>query len=251
MIAHELAHAIDPCYITKGPSDTSFKYPKGKTYEETQEFYPVPSLISCLRGENSVGARASMLEQTNTYGESSDLGWPPSPNVEDYREKSEIKVIKVSSDMGSTENSGDLVPNDQGDPVFSSFCNSDQINETVSDWWAAEVLTEYMADHHKDLKPRQFRNGYSNVFRGDCAGPPMLQNTGGHDHGAYYGSFAVHPPMKSRINNLLLVNPRIRKQMGCQGKHQKFVYCDGSSVPQDSTAPKIDYSGDQPTEAVQ
>src|SRR6185312_14211422 len=56
LIAHELSHSIDPCGATLGPSDFSFKYPRGGSEQQTEADYPIPGVIQCLRSNQSVGA---------------------------------------------------------------------------------------------------------------------------------------------------------------------------------------------------
>jgi hypothetical protein len=49
VIGHELAHAIDPCNIGKGPEDYRFQYSKTHDKTKLESEYPIPNLLSCLR----------------------------------------------------------------------------------------------------------------------------------------------------------------------------------------------------------
>jgi len=54
-LAHELSHAIDPCNI-EGPVGTGFQYTRPRNVGESEQEYPIPGLLSCLRDSKSVWA---------------------------------------------------------------------------------------------------------------------------------------------------------------------------------------------------
>lgn len=57
MIAHELAHGISPCGITKGPSDFTFKYSNPTDRKKSEQEFPFySSVLSCLRDKRSIQA---------------------------------------------------------------------------------------------------------------------------------------------------------------------------------------------------
>jgi hypothetical protein len=109
-----------------------------------------------------------------------------------------------------------------GQPVQPkpSFCNNDQITESFSDWMGAEILPQYIEKNYK-LTPEQYREGYANANRVNCwAYPDTSDNF----------NYEVHPAIGKRINKILLVNPKIRSQMGCPTKHPDNVYCDSEKA---------------------
>jgi hypothetical protein len=129
VIAHELAHSIDPCGITMGPSDYAFKY-KSTTLSEAENEFPFEGIPSCLRGQKSAKAVAFLN------------GAPMMP------------AQQLSEPIPA--------------PSSISFCNNDQLTESFSDWVSAEILPEYIQANHPKLSAQQKRFGYSNVWRGNC-----------------------------------------------------------------------------------
>ncbi len=139
IIGHELAHSIDPCRITYGPSDMGFKYKSTNDLKKMEQEYPFKNVIACLRDPKSVEAKPIYLpqkEQMNKYN--------------------------------SRSNEGGLV---EMTPEKPSFCNNDQMTESFSDWMGAEVLPSYIANNYK-LTSDQARDGYANAFRVMCWGYP-------------------------------------------------------------------------------
>jgi hypothetical protein len=191
-IAHELSHSIDPCRIQSGPEDFRFRYSDPEDVLKSETEYPVGGLIACLRRDDSIQAKISTPPKT-------DDGAPKQKPFETTR-----PAAKKAPTKDGTPKSQRL-----------AFCNQDQITESVPDWFAAEVLPEYMRRIHPKLTQDQFRLGYSNVWRGMCDG---LINLGG-------SYLDVHPTVEYRINRLVLVNPEVREQMGCPLKHPEFIHC--------------------------
>ncbi|MBC85563.1 MAG: hypothetical protein CL677_00165 [Bdellovibrionaceae bacterium] len=56
VIAHELAHSIDPCNIQRGPLSITPQYSR-KDIAQAETQYPITPLIKCLRNENSIAAK--------------------------------------------------------------------------------------------------------------------------------------------------------------------------------------------------
>ena len=208
-IAHELSHSIDPCNVAQGPADMGFKYSTQQDLKKMENEFPIKNVIQCLRDKRSIGAR--------NFGSGNDEGDSNSGGM-----------------MGMPYSNGNPVPNGYGmgsfngggkptsrEPKKASFCDGDQIGESFSDWMAVEVLPTYMEQNHK-LTTEQYRNGYANARRLICS----VQPDGSE-------SFGEHPPIENRINKIILVNPKVRAQMGCPLKHPENVYCD-SEKPLDS-----------------
>lgn len=199
VIAHELSHSVDPCNIGVGPSDYVFQYKGAKTREEAEEMFPFKGVVGCLRKPESLGAMF-MDQPGQMYGM-----LPPG---------------QVQPPMGGR-------PGPQNKPnevkQFKSFCYPiamDQINESFADWMATEILPDYISENYPNLTRQQLRNGYSNVWRGSCYMPNV--NMG---YGVSGPSFDFHPSPDKRSNGMILVHPKIRSQMGCEGQAEERIYC--------------------------
>lgn len=57
VIAHELAHSIDPCHIAVGNAENSIKYSSYGSFDVVNKEYPLKELVSCLRGSKSAKAQ--------------------------------------------------------------------------------------------------------------------------------------------------------------------------------------------------
>ena len=89
----------------------------------------------------------------------------------------------------------------------------DQITETFADWMGAETLAAYAATELARLTPQQKRMGFANAMRGFSFAPRS--------------GWEVHPNWDVRANRILMVNPEVRKQMGCVNPiPAPAVYCD-------------------------
>jgi len=188
VIAHEIAHSVDPCNVAVGPSDFSFNYPPNLSAKEAERKFPIGNFLSCLRKKNSVGAVASVIR-------------PP------------FSADSGGSGYGTMGYEYPKAPSSEPTgPKFDSFCANDQIGESFCDWLAMEVVPEYIAKKFPQLTQTQRRLGYSNMFRLMC----------GND--APFG-FDVHPAIEDRVNGLALVQPQIRRQMGCSESPSNRIYC--------------------------
>ena len=133
-IAHELAHSIDPCRMGGGPMEISKRsIANAKSDKEIENEYLRKNFISCFRSPASIGAKEFR---------------PIDPPVE-----------------GADE---DMIADD-----LNRLCHDDQINETISDWFAAEALAEYIPMRNARVRPplteAQVRTGVSNVYRTFCS----------------------------------------------------------------------------------
>lgn len=183
IIAHELAHGVSPCGITRGPSDYTFRYSEPRDQKKSEQEFPVGSVLTCLRGEKSIRAES-----------------------------------KPSS--GDDNQSTDTI-----------FCENDQIDESYADWMAAEILPDYIERNHSALSTEQKVLGFSNVFRGDCEIKDALETFSSLSK----KKFDVHPETSDRVNRILLAQPKVRTQMGCDAKMKDRVYCAGKSDHSNAT----------------
>jgi hypothetical protein len=183
VIAHELAHSIDPCNIAKGPSTVAIPY-SAKDLAGREAQFPFTGVISCLRSPDSVGAK--VFPPPPAFGGFTSSPYPmpaPGPGEDNF----------TPPPMPVT------VPD---------FCSNDQIGESFADWTAAEITPKYLKEKHPELTREQFRYGYSNIFRGMCS------NVNPASPGGMMGP-DVHPDVRLRANRIILASPEIRKQMGC------------------------------------
>lgn len=200
IIAHELAHAIDPCGITSGPSDFTVKA-QGANASQADKNHVLSNLLQCLRSGRSIGA----LSYQN---------------------------ILHSEFMGMLNGSTYAnVPTQAYDYCFKSPLTNgniagDQIVESFADWMAAEITPEYIDMQYtpkgssSTLTKDNFRIGYSNFGRALCT-DYLLEDT-------MEFSTDIHPNLKSRLNRILLANPKIRAQMGCpplDKNKTELLYC--------------------------
>lgn len=205
-IAHELTHSIDPCYIARGPEDMGFKYSNSQDLKKMESEYPIKNIIQCLRDSRSVGAQSSGLASPGVPVKTGPYG------------------ATIDADGYSAGGSGM-----QNQPVVKkSFCEGDQIGESVADWMAVEVLPKYIAENFK-LTTEQYRIGYANARRLICRLDREDTNHFGFDE---------HPTTENRINKIILVNPKVRAQMGCPEKHPEFIYCDSEKSLDSSNVQK-------------
>lgn len=189
IIAHEIAHSIDPCVLPMGlPARNQFGKNQNdeasKTVLDLDQQTPLKNLIFCLRNERSIGAKNITPEKPLT---------PP-----------------ASEGNPSAAGKSEKPP--------KSLC-ADQIGESFCDWMAAELISEFIKNNHK-LTTAQYINGYGNAFRPLCSSP----NTENSDQEP-----RRHPHTTDRIDKILLVNPSVRKDMGCPEEHSKNIYCTPNS----------------------
>ncbi|MBX3033895.1 MAG: hypothetical protein KF865_08215 [Bdellovibrionaceae bacterium] len=134
VIAHELSHSIDPCFIGYGPQDLGFKYQNKGATEKLEKQFPFRNVISCLRRSDSIGAKKAAGTFFAGYGHGHGA-------------------------VGSSDGTKRVEP--------EPFCDADQITESFSDWLAMEILPSYIEKNHK-LDQRQYQDGYANAYRMLC-----------------------------------------------------------------------------------
>lgn len=109
---------------------------------------------------------------------------------------------------------------EEGFPKHALYCFGDQTSESYSDWMAAQILPKYLSKSQPHLTTEQTKNGYANIAHSlECTQPKSEINFGGPV------SISAHPDSKGRMNNILMANPELRKQVGCYAKPEKPVYC--------------------------
>jgi hypothetical protein len=227
VMAHELSHSIDPCCITQGPSDFSFRFPEGGTRAEAEAAYPIQGVIACLRSDQSIKARAADQVPQIAPGAGGYGGYGNYGNYGNY-----------GGGMGG--GIGQSQPQPQTPQPFAGFCQNDQITESFADWMAAEITPEYIAKNYPKLTSEQSRFGYSNIWRGSCMDDATARQIAIAD---------PHPAQGDRSNRIILVQPKIRAQMNCPKMPPRgTVYCrppgsKNASVPVPEPTPKPDMEG--------
>ncbi len=197
MIAHELAHSIDPCKLGGDVNGGEFRaMSEADSDKAIEDRYLRKDFISCLRSPTSIGARSER---------------PLDPPRD-----SEIMVANG----------------------FNRFCQADQINESVADWFAAETLAAYIPHRNSKLKTSlsqaQVQSGMANVLRSFCSADFN------HDR----PKDDPHAPTVRRIDSIYLVQPKLRELMGCPKDLPGKRYCDVQnpasliSTPQQRSTPR-------------
>lgn len=179
LIAHEIAHSVDPCNLPWGMYDQERKLPSEMLEDkEIENQYLKENFLSCLRSDSSVGALSFRpdLDQLKREEEESPEG--------------EAKGAYANSTHRT--------------------CGTDQINESVSDWFAAETVARFI--EARKFSKAEAATGVSNIYRSMCVGESS--------------ELGVHPPMSKRLDSIFAAHPKIRVQMGCSPEHPKKKYCD-------------------------
>ncbi len=190
MIAHELAHSIDPCKLGGDVNGGEFRaMSESETDKVLENRYLRKDFISCLRSPTSINAKSDR---------------PPAP--------------PPGSDV--------MVANG-----LNRFCQDDQINESVADWFAAETLANYIPYRNsktgKSLSQAQIQSGMANVLRSFCSA----------DFNHDSPKDDPHAPTTRRIDSIYLAQPKLREMMGCPRDLPGKRYCDIQSPASLSGSP--------------
>jgi len=252
VMIHEITHALGPCAITIGPRDLTFEYSDYSDLAKMQAEYPLSSILTCLRAPNSVHAQRIDSEaktQETSKEKSSTEGTPAK------EQNSETKQAKSPPKQAASN------------PENNPFCftkhgkriqKTDQVEEAIPDWFAAELTPKFMAANY-ELSDKQYRIGYSNIFRPICENEQgsrnkivdqVLSEEDSKGEVERAKGFDIHPPLYKRLNNIFLAQPDVRAQMGCSPKHPKFIHCTGETGYQyqmgNEVGPSVD--GNRPAE---
>ena len=196
VMIHELAHSVDPCNIALGPSEAAFQYKESPKPE-------VPAIqtpVAVAQYFQNLTAYNLAMESQNPYHNL--IACLRSPN------SVEAKVLKSPQGQdGAKKNKAEEMP----------FCKNDQITEAVSDWYTFEILPQIMSHRRPNLTKEQLKYGYMNAWRGICNADEVRNP-----------ETDEHPSTRDRINKILLVQPQIRKDLGCQSR-PSAKYCDGNA----------------------
>lgn len=203
ILGHELAHAMDLCRSPLGQKSYS---PDQHPFSDKQP----RSLIQCLHSNgirhasdvDPVGSakRQRHLIESNFSGHVAQILNAP---VINWFTKGLAKAELKSQDFDSDHE------HCQG-PLGHS-----QMVEAVADQVGFEVQASFLKDYPPTAKeknsmgPRLF-----GMLLRDACGPELPQD-----------QFAVHPPARTRIERIALMQPEIRAALGCAG-HIKGLQCE-------------------------
>ncbi len=93
-------------------------------------------------------------------------------------------------------------------------CEHDQVNEGFADWFAAEIVPQFVAKRYPGATLKQKRAAYVNSLWRTCNDTSQQPQ---------------YPASELRGNALLAMNPLVREQLQCAKTHQ-YVYCDVPSL---------------------
>ncbi len=249
VIAHEMGHAVDPCgaacplhesaqgfqssysmvdvaALQGAPSSV---FAKGVGYEEN----PFREVLGCLAGEDSLRAPAAKLEDA-------------------------LKIIERELAL-TRERGGATAPLEQFKARLPSLyqhyagCNAlpghSRQQEAFSDWVAAEVMAlEPNASSLVDLAGMFFAHECPTVVpdaapqilqllqQNNCLPPEFAQAQASQLLPEVYqvgmglqqledAGRGAHPPAVERVNQLLRVQPQLRRNLGCSNESVSAVYC--------------------------
>lgn len=191
IITHELAHAIDPCNIQKGPRSLKFKYQTNNPENE----YPF-KILSCLRSKGSVQAYSPQVKIRNPLGLSILNRGGRSDNEED----------ELPSRTSWPQQQQDAAPHKH------HFCDhKDQIGESFSDWLGTEVLAKHITNDLSSSTRQQHIDGIASIWRPTCHD---LNGLGRSNLGKVGSS--PHPVLRDRLSHITLAHPVIRRHLGCK-----------------------------------
>ena len=221
-IAHELAHGIDPCALSRDYQNTSTPVNKGNGYQPIpSDSNPFASAVSCLQSSRSMGT---------------------SPNsFYDIRADVELQARRLQEEMGFTEDEVQAYiedemaqkgSTDQEIENCSDFEGSSKNREAFADWMAAEVMEQKInnlptAEQRKtaafEAQMIHLTNNCSNIqnlqkerMLNALQSSPQLRACYQERFGAGGAEITSHPPSAQRINRIYMTKPGIQKALGCK-----------------------------------
>lgn len=215
------------------PNRNIFKYCSGELLQSTSEFQIARTIGHELSHSiDPCGIAYGPADMGFHYKNSDDIKKMedefPLHNVISCLRSSSSVEAKIFHTGGTSMPSGGVMGTPGAMPTQPkakpSFCENDQIGESFADWMGAEILPQYIEKNYK-LSPEQYREGYVNSFKLLCL---VIGNETSHV------TDDEHPDLEKRINNIVLVNPKIRAQMGCPIKHSTNIYCNSEQPFNDS-----------------
>jgi hypothetical protein len=186
VLAHEMAHSIDPCGLM------------GKAVQESKTFFPI---VQYQGMKESLSAAIDRLPMGSIH---QCLLSPESLGVKD----AEKQLAEMMKHLG--EGPGDVA-------YFAHpLCQMRRHSEGFCEFMAAEILARYLNSNRAPAKINNIRNGLTNVVAALCHQPNFNR--------AENPELAFHPSTEDRAKRILLTHPLIREKAGCAMASQ-FKYC--------------------------
>jgi putative hemolysin len=203
LLLHEVSHSVAACNLGFINPETTVLQPFNNNLpalrQQLDSFSSTPELTQCLRRSDSSGARACGIDSLNC-----DFGTDTAKElcrvrVASEKEKGPIKVC----DLAQTQ---------------------DQADESISDWFAAELLPELIEADHPQLTPEQWKAGLANASEQYCT--TRFQSLAVNiRHQQESGMICEsHPDDHIRVNSILMANPHIRNKLNCP-QNSGPTYC--------------------------
>ncbi len=236
VVAHELAHAIDPCC---GALDLV----KTKTgYEVNMDFNPV-SLMSVSEKKSSV-AVPGILADKNPFSsvisclQTSDSVGIKAPTVTQLQE-SYFKEAAGDGQSGFYKFAQKIPELYPKYGMCENFSGDGRVGEAFADWIGAQVIAKKIEEIPESTRAKRFAFESQGVFLASHC-PQALAAVQERASSAMMGgqrscgeAFADidysnqtnknHPSTGSRITKILLAQPEIQKALGC--RPEKFKAC--------------------------
>ncbi|MGZ3691518.1 MAG: M48 family metalloprotease [Pseudobdellovibrio sp.] len=192
-------------------------------FDGGNKFYMCRNLLNTMTSEFSLVA-VMAHEIAHSIGpcnlrtsDSQNFGSPVAKNLQEADRQfvfgDLVRCLRSSSSVHAVNLKA--LQNDQAPHAAIDYCSDydDQIEESASDWFASEVLTDIMSKNHPELTRDQWRTGMRNTFRVKC------------DQTDIEVAFDTHPAVRDRFNAMILPNAKIREKMGCSSVPSPKVQC--------------------------
>lgn len=223
-LAHEMAHAIDPCNLQRGLGYPA--RPPGKK-QETDAGAAAPRIPR-------FPAISNLPEETRSY-ELGAFRHLPFQNINAcLARENNLGLPELNSTLSRLRQRWQLPEGVMpGDGYLDSqypLCLYTRHLESFCDYLASEVLSGYLQQNQSRLSPGQVRNGLFNIAAASCDGddPARVQNP----------NVSSHPTANERVNRIFLAHPELRRRSACSNSQE---YCGQAnqaapvSVPASST----------------
>lgn len=184
VMGHEIAHSFDPCRIGL-PAPMDEKF----KFEEN------------MKADNFFYKGVERKDMEDRY---------PIPGLlKCLRSKESVAAKNFARGSDATE---------------PYFCFSDQITESVADWFGAEAMVRFAKKHYSSgLSQEQRLNAMVSPLRNfGCESSFTDFSFGGED---------VHPRVEDRLDKIFFANPGVREFAGCPASKDTPPHCGGGTKP--------------------
>jgi hypothetical protein len=207
-LAHEMAHAIDPCNLQRGlgfpprPPGKRGDAAVGVAVPRAPRFPAISNLPDDTRSYELGAFRHLPFQNINVcLSRENNLGLPGlNATLSRLRQKWQLPERIMP---------GDGYLDDQ-----YPLCLYTRHLESFCDFLASEVLSGYLQQNQIRLNPGQVRNGLFNIAAAACDGdnPARVQNP----------NVSSHPTANERVNRIFLAHPELSRRAACSNSQE---YC--------------------------